>query len=129
MQIKVTGRNIEITPPIRDYVHAKVGKLEEFYNNILKIEVVLKTTSIDDIDRRQVAEVRAWLAGKKVIQAIEAGRDIYAAVDMVVAEAKRQIQKHKEKHGREQRRKGFRYKILSRLKIPGIRPTPPTAEQ
>ena len=110
MQITVTGRNIDITPPIRDYVHEKVGKLEEFFNNIQKIEVVLETHSIDDVERRQVAEIRAWMGGLKMIQATEAGRDIYAAVDLCVEEAKRQIIKHKDKLGHEQRRKARKSK-------------------
>jgi len=110
MQIKITGKGMDITPPLRDYVHEKVGKFEEFYNNIQKVEVVLEARSIDDVDRRQVAEVRAWLAGKKVIQAIEGARDMYAAVDLVVAEASRQIKRHKDKHVNEQRRKASKAK-------------------
>lgn len=110
MQIKVTGHGTEITAPLRDYVHEKVGKLEEFFKNIQKIEVVLDTRTIDDVERRQVAEIRAWMAGMKVIQALEAGRDMYAAIDLVVEEAKRQIQRHKEKHVQEQRRKAEKVK-------------------
>jgi len=104
MQIKITGRNIEITPALRDYAIDKASKLEDYFNNIQKVEVVLETRSIDDIDKRQVAEIRAWLAGKKMIQAIEAGRDAYAAIDMVLEEAKRQVKKHKDMLVKEQRR-------------------------
>lgn len=110
MQIKVTGRGMDITPPIRDYVLAKAGKLEEFFKNIQKVEVVLETRSIDDADRRQVAEVRAWMSGKKMIQAIEGGRDLYAAVDMVMDEAARQIKRHKAKLVQEKRRKASKAK-------------------
>lgn len=110
MQIKVTGRGLDITPPLRDYVLDKVGKLEEFFNNIQKVEVVLETRPIDDVERRQVAEIRAWMAGLKMIQAFEAGRDEYAAIDLVIEEAKRQIQRHKRKHVHEQRRKGEKVK-------------------
>jgi putative sigma-54 modulation protein len=110
MQIKVTGRGTEITAPIRDYVHEKVGKLEEFFKNIQKIEVVLDARAIDDVEKRQVAEIRAWMAGLKMIQASEAGRDMYAAIDLAVEEAKRQIQRHKRMHVQEQRRKAEKIK-------------------
>jgi putative sigma-54 modulation protein len=99
MQIKVTGRGTEITAPLRDYVHEKVGKLEEFFSNIQKVEVILDARAI-----------RAWMAGLKMIQATEAGRDMYAAVDLVIEEAKRQIQRHKRKHVEEQRRKAEKVK-------------------
>ncbi|MEE8637494.1 MAG: ribosome-associated translation inhibitor RaiA [Candidatus Margulisiibacteriota bacterium] len=110
MQIKVTGRGTEITASLRDYVHEKVSKLEEFFSNIQKVEVILEARSIDDVERRQVAEIRAWMAGLKMIQATEAGRDMYAAVDLVIEEAKRQIQRHKRKHVQEQRRKAEKVK-------------------
>jgi len=110
MQIKITGRGTEITAPLRDYVHDKVGKLEEFFRNIQKIEVVLDARAIDDVEKRQVAEIRAWMAGLKMIQASEAGRDMYAAIDLAVEEAKRQIQRHKQMHVQEQRRKAEKVK-------------------
>lgn len=110
MQIKVTGRGTEISAPLRDYVHEKVSKLEEFFSNIQKVEVILEARSIDDVERRQVAEIRAWMAGLKMIQASEAGRDMYAAIDLVIEEAKRQIQRHKQKHVQEQRRKAEKVK-------------------
>lgn len=110
MQIKVSGHGVEVTDPLRDYVHEKVSKLEEFFSNIQKIEVVLDARSIDNVEKRQVAEIRAWMAGLRIIQAREAGRDMYAAVDLVFEEAKRQIERHKEKHVQEQRRKAERVK-------------------
>ncbi|MBN2057294.1 MAG: ribosome-associated translation inhibitor RaiA [Candidatus Saganbacteria bacterium] len=129
MQIKVTGRNIDITSALRDYIHEKVTKLEEFFRNIQKAEVVLETKAIDNVDRRQVAEIRAWLAGKKMIQAVEAGRDAYAAFDMALEEAKRQVERYKEKKVGERRRKGFRFKLLSRLGLRKPEIEPPPAEQ
>lgn len=114
MQIKVTGHGIEITDALRDYVLEKVGKLEEFFANIQKAEVILDARKIDNVDRRQVAEIRAWAAGLKVIQAREGGRDMYAAIDLALEEAKRQIEKHKEKHVEEQKRKAKKVKQLSR---------------
>ena len=110
MQIKVTARGTEITPALKDYALGKAGKLEEFFNNIQKVEVVLEVRNIDDAERAQVAEIRAWMAGKKMIQAQEGARDMYAAIDLVLEEAKRQIQKHKEKLTLEKRREAGKMK-------------------
>ncbi len=120
MQIKVTGHGLEITPPLRDYVHEKIGKLEEFFKSIQKVEVVLDARSIDNAEKRQVAEIRAWMSGHKMINAKEAGRDMYAAIDMVLSEIKRQIEKHKEMLGHEKIRKSRKWKLLSHLRIPGL---------
>lgn len=110
MQIKITGHGVEITDSLRDYVQQKVSKLEEFFNNIQKVEVFLDARSIDDAERRQVAEIRAWMAGNRMIQAREGGKDMYAAMDLVIEEAKRQIERHKEMVGHEQRRKAEKIK-------------------
>jgi len=120
MQINITGHGIEMTGTLRDYVQAKIAKLEEFFKNIQKVEVVLEAHSIDDAQRRQVAEIRAWMAGNKMIQAKEGGKDAYAAFDMALDEAKRQVEKHKEKMSHEKRRESKKIKIASRLKSPGI---------
>jgi putative sigma-54 modulation protein len=110
MEIKITGRSLEITPAMRDYIQGKMGKLEEFFKNIQKAEMVLEATTIDNVDKRQIAEIRVWLAGHKNIEAKEGARDIYAAVDMVIDEAKRQILRHKEKVVNEHRRQAAKDK-------------------
>jgi len=104
MQILITGKHLEITQAIRDYAEKKVIKLKEFYDNIIKVEVVLEASKIEDLEKAQVAEIRAWLAGKKVIQAVAGARDIYAAIDLALEEAITQVKKFKEKHKDEQRR-------------------------
>jgi len=124
MQVTLTGHGLEITPALRDYVHGKIGKLEEFFKNIQKVEVVLDARSTDNADKRQVAELRVWMSGLKVVKAIEGGRDMYAAFDLALGEAERQVEKHKEKLGHEKRREAQRAKLSSRLKNPGVNTTP-----
>lgn len=120
MQIKITGHGIEITDALRDYVQEKASKLEEFFKNIQKVEIVLDARAIDNLERSHVAEIRAWMAGNRIIQAREGARDMYAAVDLAMQEARRQVERHKEKITKEKRRQAKKFKILSRLKIPGI---------
>jgi len=110
MQITITARGTELTPSMRDYANAKAAKLEEFFNNIQKIEVVLEFHHIGDATKRHVAEMRVWAAGLKFIQAKEAGQDIYAAIDLVENEIKTQISKHKEKVVFKERRKAGKTK-------------------
>lgn len=110
MQITVTARNTELTDPLRDYAREKVAKLEEFFKNIQKIEVVLEIKDSAAAEKRQIAEIRAWLAGLKMIQAVEGARDMYSAIDLALDEAKGQIEKHKEKMTKEKHRQGSKFK-------------------
>ncbi len=111
MQIKVTARGMKLTPALREYAESKAAKLEEFFKNIQKIEVVLDAKSTRNSEKRQVTEVRAWLDGLKMVQASEGGRDMYASIDLAVDEAKRQIERHKEMTTKEQHRQGSKSKI------------------
>lgn len=118
MQINIQGHNLELTRPLRDYAVKKIGKLQEFFKNIQKTVVVLDYRDIDDHFRSHVAEVSLWAAGKKVIRATEAGQDMYAAIDLVFEELKRQLKRHKEKHVKEARREARKLKEITRLPAP-----------
>lgn len=114
MQINIQGHNVQLTAPLREYAIKKIGKLGEFYNNIQKIEITLDVRNLEDIKRSQVAEVSVWLAGKKVVRAEEAGEDMYAAIDLVFEELRRQVVKHKEMRIKEARRSAEKIKEISR---------------
>lgn len=117
MQIQMSARGTELTPATKRYVQIKVEKLIQYFDGIQKIEVVLEAHKINDVDRRQVAEIRLWVSRLKYIEAKEAGRDLYAAIDLAEEEAKRQIQRHKNMLVGEQRRKAGKEKRKLRKKI------------
>ncbi|MBU0629890.1 MAG: ribosome-associated translation inhibitor RaiA [Candidatus Margulisbacteria bacterium] len=114
MQINITGHGTEVSQPLKDYVNEKTAKFEEFFGNIQKTEVVLDARDNANADQRQVAEIRVWVAGHKMIMATEAGRDMYAAIDLAVDDVKRQLEKHKEMMVKEHRRQGTKLKQISR---------------
>ena len=41
MQITITGQQIDITPPLRDYVSEKIGRIERHFDNVTTTNVVL----------------------------------------------------------------------------------------
>jgi len=127
MQIIIQGHGMELTNPLRDYATKKISKLEEFFNNIQKVHVVLDARCDDDSKRSQVAEVTVWMAGKKSIHASEAGQDMYAAIDLVLAEIERQVKKHKEKHMHETRREAEKIKQFTHSAAP-VQPSSPSGE-
>lgn len=120
MHINIQGHGIELTPPLKEYAEKKIGKLDEFFNKIIKAEIVLDARKIKSSEKCHVAEVNLWVGGKKVISATEAGRDMYAAIDLVVEELKPQLKKHKGKHNKEKRREGEKIKRLSREYNPEV---------
>ncbi|OGC07551.1 ribosomal subunit interface protein [candidate division WOR-1 bacterium RIFOXYD2_FULL_36_8] len=104
MQMNIQGHGIELTSPLSQYATKKLEKLQEFYKNIIKMMVVLDVRKNKDIKNSHVADVSIWVSGKKVVHASEVGEDMYAAIDLVYEELKRQLVRHKEKHMKETRR-------------------------
>ena len=41
MSLNITGRNLDITPAIRDYVKSKIGRIEKHFDNVVDSQVML----------------------------------------------------------------------------------------
>ena len=82
MQLNITGHNVEITPAMREFVTAKFSKLEQFFDRINQVYIVLKVEKVT-----QIGEIHASAEGQ----------DMYAAVDGLIDKLARQLTKHKDK--------------------------------
>lgn len=102
LKYNVRGENIEVTPAIREYVEAKVGKIEKYFDDIppeSQAHVNLKVYS----DKNGKAEVTIPLPNI-VLRAEETSPDLYGSIDLVVDKLERQIRKYKTKVNRKFRR-------------------------
>ncbi|WP_423185397.1 ribosome hibernation promoting factor [Alishewanella sp. d11] len=94
MQINLTGRHVEITEALRDYVDSKFSKLERHFENINNVHVILNVEKL-----KQIAEAKVNLNGGEVF-AISEDENMYAAIDQLIDKLDRQVIKHKEKLSR-----------------------------
>ena len=93
MEIRVTGRHVEVTEDVRNYVEDKANKLPRFYDRIHGIEVVLDRES-----EQFTAEMIVRADRKHTFVASEMGPDTFALIDMLVDKLERQLKRHKEKN-------------------------------
>jgi putative sigma-54 modulation protein len=91
MQMNLTGHHVEITPSLRDYVDAKMERLERHYDHINGMHVILTVEKL-----RHKAEAKVNVVGKPLF-ADAKEEDMYAAIDRLVDKLDRQVKKHKEK--------------------------------
>ena len=92
MQIVVTGRHVEVTDDVREYVQSKASKLPRYYDRVQSIEVIL-----DHESEQFRAEMIVHADGKQPFVASELGPDSFALIDLLVDKMERQLTKHKEK--------------------------------
>lgn len=91
MQINISGRHVEVTDSMKEYVTSKVERLTHHHDRITSTNVIL---SVDKLIQK--AEATIHVSGKDVF-ADATHEDLYAAIDALVDKLDRQLIKHKEK--------------------------------
>ncbi len=97
LKFNIRGENIEVTPAIREYVEAKVEKVERYFNEDVNAKANVNLKVYND----KQTKVEVTIPMKNVtLRAEERHNDMYAAVDLIVDKLERQIRKHKTKVNR-----------------------------
>lgn len=100
MAIIVRGKNIDITPALRDYVEKRIGKVTKYFDNLGEITAVLTVQK-----GRHIVEVTVPVNGM-LLRGEEATADMYTSIDLVIEKLERQIEKYKTKIARKFRTNG-----------------------
>ena len=91
MRYTITGRNINITPALREAVEEKIGKLDRYFNPNTEVIVTLSVQK----DKQNI-EVTIPVKGS-IIRAEESSNDMYVSIDLVEEVIERQLRKYKNK--------------------------------
>jgi putative sigma-54 modulation protein len=91
MQITVTGHQMDVTEPLRNYAAEKIGRLQRHFDNMTTSNVVLHVEK-----NRHLAEATIHAKGV-TLHANAEDADMYAAIDSLADKLDRQVLKHKEK--------------------------------
>ena len=100
MAIVVRGKNIDITPALRDYVEKRIGKITKYFDQLGEITAVLTVEK-----GRHIVEVTVPVSGM-LLRGEEATADMYTSIDLVIEKIERQIEKYKTKLARKFRSAG-----------------------
>jgi len=99
--VKVTGRHISITEPIKDYAIKKIEHLHLDYPRIMEVHVILNVEK-----HRHFAEMILHCNNHITIEASHECDDMYAAIDGAISKITRQMRKFKTKLLRNHRPRG-----------------------
>lgn len=89
MEISVRGKNLEITPALRQYAEKRVSKIEKFFESAVSAHAVISQER-----GRYSAEVTVSVNGI-LLRGEESTGDAFASVDLVVEKLEKQIEKFK----------------------------------
>lgn len=91
MNFIISGKNIEVTPGLKDSVTSKLGKLERYFTPDTEIIVTLSVEK----DRQKI-EVTIPVKGD-IIRSEQTSTDMYVSIDLVEEVIERQLRKYKNK--------------------------------
>lgn len=91
MQIAISGHQMDVTPPLKEYVTQKMSRIERHLDNVTNTTVVLHVEKT-----RHVAEATISTKGA-TLHANAKAADMYAAIDELMRKLDSQVRKHKEK--------------------------------
>ncbi len=91
MKLIIVGRNMEVTPALRETIEDKLGKLDKFFAQEIEANVTLSV----DKDRHKI-EVTIPVRGD-IIRSEQVSNDMYVSIDLVEEVIERQLKKYKNK--------------------------------
>ena len=91
MQVSITGRHVELTDPLKDYVNDKLLHLNHSLEHMVNAHVVLSVEKF-----RQRAEITIHASGINIHGRHET-EDMYASIDGVLDKVNRQLKRYRNK--------------------------------
>jgi putative sigma-54 modulation protein len=92
MRVEFTGRQIEITPAIREFTENRLSKIRKILGEMIDVHVILTVEKY-----RHVAEINLKSRSFK-FNGAEETHDMYTSINAVLEKIERQSVKHKGKH-------------------------------
>mgnify|MGYP002853123501 CR=1 FL=1 len=93
MDIKITAKNIKLTPAIKEFINTRVSKVETFFDHIVSAQVLISVEK--KINQR--AEIILHTGAKTTISASAVEENLYKAIDAAAVKAEAQAKKIKNK--------------------------------
>jgi putative sigma-54 modulation protein len=96
MKLVIHGRNLDVTPAIREYTETKLTRAINHFEEMVKEADVHLSVERNPRVPQQTAEVTMYANGM-VIRAQERSENLYASIDMVASKVSRQLSRYKDR--------------------------------
>jgi len=96
MELRITGKNVEISSEVRQYIERKLGKLSRHLRNIMESKVEISEQKTKSPQQHFVVQATIDSNGT-LLRSQERGASLFAAIDKVAEVMDRQIERYKGK--------------------------------
>jgi len=102
MELRITGKNINLSPTVRQYIERKLGKLGRHLPRILACKVEISQEKTKSPRQHFVVQVTLDSTGT-LLRGEERGQDLLEAIDKVAQTMDRQVERYKGRRYRKNR--------------------------
>lgn len=100
MQIIVAAKNFDLTPSLELYAREKLGKIERYWANLVRVHVELVRNTHHK--HGNVCAVSVWVeAPGNDLRAWTEASEMHAAIDLIAEKIERQVSKAKDRRRRD----------------------------
>lgn len=92
MNVSLTGRGVELTDPIKEYLQNAIATLEKFNLDIISVQAVCIKNS-NGKKRGVSVEFTINLAGRNTVVIKQRDDDLYAAIDIAIDRAQKALRR------------------------------------
>lgn len=95
MNIRINSVRFDADQKLEDFIHGKVKKLNQFYDDIIAAEVFLRLGNSQDFENK-ITEIRLEIPGSELF-AKKTSKSFEESTDNAIDALKKQITRHKGK--------------------------------
>ncbi len=104
MRLQVKGKNVQVTPSVREYAEAKLAKLDKQLAVDTQVEIELTAEKNPSLPAQHVASATIYTKGP-TLRGHESARDLRTSIDRLADNLERQVTRYREKRRHEPRRR------------------------
>ncbi len=95
MDLQVHSVHFDADRKLVDFIKKKIGKLEQYFDNIVNAEVFLRLVGTNEPENK-ITEIKLSIPGKELFAKRQC-KTFEEATDLACEALRRQVKKHKEK--------------------------------
>jgi putative sigma-54 modulation protein len=96
VRIEIRGRNLEVTPELRQHVEKRFARIGRQVSDLAQLEVELSEERNPAIADSQIAEATLYLK-RVTLRAREATPEMIHSIHAIAEDMRRQVKRHREK--------------------------------
>ncbi len=119
MQIDIKGRNVPVTPQMREHVERRLAKVSRQVSELARLEIEVFKEPNPRVTDCHVAEATLYLKGV-TLRARDASPEMLHSLNLMVDELARQVKRHRDKLRRRREAHAASAREMARLAARGV---------